>query len=43
MFAAQFKVHLEAGPTHLQTWLLGEGGLNIGAYYVYVRALTEGR
>ena len=36
---AVFEVPLAKGQTHLQTWLMDGEGLEVGAYYVYVRAL----
>ena len=36
--AATFELHLEAGPTHLETWLSGPEG-ELSAYYVYVEPL----
>jgi hypothetical protein len=34
-----FRLRLDGGPTHLQTWLLGKDDTNLGAYYVYVKAI----
>jgi len=36
---AVFKVTMARGQTHLQTWLTDDKGLEVGAYYVYVRVL----
>jgi arylsulfatase A-like enzyme len=35
--AVTFFLPLKKGPARLQTWLTGEDGFSIGAYYVYVR------
>ncbi len=35
--AATFALHFPQGPAHLRAWFSGEGGLEVGAYYVYVR------
>jgi arylsulfatase A-like enzyme len=37
---ASFRVALSEGPAHLQTWLTGSGGLELGAYYVYIRLIS---
>jgi arylsulfatase A-like enzyme len=37
--SATFELALAAGPTTLQTWLTGRGGVTRGAYFVYVRRL----
>lgn len=37
--SARFRVALPPGPTTLQTWLTGSGGVTRGAYFVYVQRL----
>jgi len=39
--AARFTVSLEAGPTRLEAWFAGDGGLEMGAYYVHVISMTR--
>jgi len=34
-----FTLAVKAGVTHMQTWLTGDGGLELGAYYVYARSV----
>jgi hypothetical protein len=36
--AATFQIPLEKGPAHMQGWLTNQAGLNLGAYYAYVRS-----
>lgn len=36
MKAAEFTIDLEPGKTRLKTFFTGDGGLSLGAYYVYI-------
>ncbi|MDW7659493.1 MAG: arylsulfatase [Bacillota bacterium] len=36
-----FICRLQSGPIHLQTWLTTADGHRLGAYYVYIRRLTD--
>ena len=40
---ADFALEIPAGATHLQTWFELEDGGALGAYYVYVEKLSNGR
>ena len=32
-----FRMNLESGPCHLQSWYTGNDGLELGAYYLYIK------
>jgi arylsulfatase A-like enzyme len=38
--AAHFFIQLQAGPAHFMTEFLGDEGLSVGAYYVYVHRMV---